>query len=142
MATALAEGNVACVAVVQCDVALERCSGAACAISFTGRKHHFDTYGQEVIYVPFSCGGCPGRRASRLVSQLLRKLKKVDVGPERVVTHLAACVVNDNVHAPPCPHIDYMKRVLERSGLRVVEGSHISSTAERRRSEGRYESRG
>ncbi len=130
------EGSVKCVAVVQCDVALERCCGANCAISFSGRKHHFDTYGHEVIYVSFSCGGCPGRRVSRLVSHLLRKLKKVDIGRDGVAVHLASCVVNDNAHAPPCPHIDYMKRILERRGLRVVEGSHISSMAERRRSEG------
>jgi predicted metal-binding protein len=123
-------------------VAHERCSGATCAISFANREHHFAEYGEEAVYyVPFSCGGCPGRRVSRLAAQLKKHMKKLDIAPDYIAVHLASCVVTDNWHYVPCPHVDDMKRMIERKGLRVVDGSVISSVSEDRRKEGVYTGR-
>jgi len=128
------KSGVKCVAVVQCEVARERCAGAHCALSFHRREHHFAGYGQDVIYVPMSCGGCPGRRVSRLAANLKSRLRKdAGIEPSGIVVHLAACVVTDNGHYPPCPHLAYIKTILAREGLRVVEGSYLSAAAEQRR---------
>jgi len=125
---------IRCVAVVQCHVTHERCTGVSCATSFAKREHQFAGYGSEVeYYVPFTCGGCPGRRVSRLMSQLIRKLKKQGVGKDEIAVHLSTCIVFDSGHYPKCPHIDYMKKILMRKGLKVVEGSYVSNKASERR---------
>jgi predicted metal-binding protein len=134
--------KIKCVAVIQCEVSREHCSGAQCGISFAERKDHFAGYGSEAIYyLPMTCGGCPGRRVSRLAAHLKKALAKREVTPEEIVVHLASCVVNDNHHAPPCPHLEDIKLILSRQGLTVVEGSMISGTAERRRQSGVYKGR-
>jgi len=134
------KSGVKCVAVVQCAVAKERCSGANCALTFHRREHHFSGYGPEVVYVPFSCGGCPGRRVSRLVAHLKRLLgREADIEPDEIAVHLSACVVNESSHYPPCPHLDYIKTILTRKGLTVVEGTYLSATAEKRRQTGYYQ---
>ena len=146
-----AKPEVKCVAVVQCAVAQERCAGVHCALAFHRREHHFAGYGPpagrspsagegpDIIYMPMSCGGCPGRRVSRLAANLKNMLGKgAGIEPAEIVVHLAACVVTDNGHYPPCPHLDYIKTILTRKGLRVVEGTYVSATAEKRRQSGSY----
>ena len=131
---------VRCVAVIQCHITHERCPGVACAVAFARREHHFAEYGDEVeFYMPFTCGGCPGRRVSRLASNIIKRLKQQGVEKDEIVVHFSSCVVKDSGHYPPCPHIEYMERILTRKGLRVVRGSHISKTAEKRRQAGSYE---
>jgi len=132
--------EVKCVAVVQCAVAQERCSGAHCALSFHRREHFFADYGPDVLYLSISCGGCPGRRVSRLASHLKRLLaREAKIEPHQIAVHLSACVVNENAHYPPCPHLDYIKTILARKGLNVVEGSYVSATSEERRRTGYYD---
>jgi predicted metal-binding protein len=134
-----AKPEVKCVAVVQCAVAQERCAGVHCALAFHRREHHFAGYGPDIIYMSMSCGGCPGRRVSRLAANLKNMLGKgAGIEPSEIVVHLAACVVTDNGHYPPCPHLDYIKTILARKGLRVVEGTYVSATAEKRRQSGHY----
>ena len=131
-----------CVAVIQCEVSREHCSGARCAISFAERKDHFAGYGSDVVYyIPMTCGGCPGRRVSRLAAHLKKSLATREVTPEEIVVHLASCLVTDNHHSPPCPHLDDIKLILARQGLTVVEGSMTSSAAARRRQAGVYKGR-
>jgi predicted metal-binding protein len=128
-----------CVAVVQCAVAKERCSGSHCALAFHRREHHFSGYGADVLYVSFSCGGCPGRRVSRLAANLKRRLSKdAGIEPGEIVVHLSACVVNESGHYPACPHLNDIKAILARKGLTVVEGSYVSAAAEERRRTGYY----
>ena len=130
---------VKCVAVVQCHVTHERCTGVSCATAFALREHHFAPYGKDtVFYVPFSCGGCPGRRVSRLAGQLIRKLKQKGVEKDEIAVHLSTCVVFDSGHYPKCPNVDYMKKILGRKGLKVVEGSYLSDKASQRRRTGFY----
>lgn len=134
------ESGVKCVAVVQCAVAKERCSGVHCALAFHRREHHFSGYGSEVLYLPFSCGGCPGRRVSRLAANLKSRLsKEAGIEPAEIVVHLSACVVNESGHYPPCPHLDYIKTILTRKGLKLVEGTYVSATSEERRRTGYYD---
>jgi predicted metal-binding protein len=134
--------DIKCVAVIQCHIAHERCTGSHCAITFARREGLFAGYPADAIYVPFTCGGCPGRRISRLMAQLKDSMrKKLALEPGRIAVHLSSCVVNDSGHYPPCPHVEYMKAILSRKGCNVVEGSYISQNSERRRQEGLYASR-
>lgn len=120
-----AKSRAKCVAVIQCSVSHERCPGMRCAGAFTGREDYFAGYGAgAAYYVPFGCGGCPGRRVGRLLAALKKSMKR-DYGVEadEIVVHLATCVVADNGHYPPCPHIKDIKTIIARKGLHFVEGS-------------------
>ena len=137
------QGRTKCVAVIQCEVAHERCSGAQCAAGFAEREDLFAEYGNEVkYYVPFPCGGCPGRRISRLVVNLQKVMKRRSVEQDEIAVHLSSCMASDNAHNRPCPYLDDIKVVLARKGFSVIEGSLVSKTAERRRREGIYQGRG
>ncbi len=130
------------IGIIQCDFAKERCSGFACINSFHERIDAFENYPADgkIMAVPFNCGGCPGRRIGRSVENLLRRAKKkAGIERDEIVIHLSSCMVTDNAHYPPCPHLDYIGKVLARKGVQVKEGSYKSKTAERRRAEGAYE---
>ena len=134
--------EVRLIGIIQCDFAKERCSGFACVNSFHERIDAFEGYPEEgrIMVVPFHCGGCPGRRIGRSVENLVRRAeKKAGISRDQVVIHLASCMVTDSAHYPPCPHLDYIGKILERKGVKVRKGSYRSKTAERRRQEGRYE---
>lgn len=133
--------QVKIIGVIQCDFAKERCSGFGCVNSFTQRVDGFAGYAAEpgVMLVPFNCGGCPGRRISRVAANLIKRAKaKAAVEKSEIVIHLASCIVTDNGHYPPCPHIDYIEKILKRKGLKVKKGSYRSKTASKRRTEGLY----
>ncbi len=63
----------------------------------------------------FTCGGCSGRRVSRLVDKL------VDHGLD--VVHLSSCMLLEGEY-PKCPHQKQIKSNIEAKGIRVVEGTH------------------
>lgn len=133
--------QVRIIGVIQCDFARERCSGFGCMNSFVQRIDGFARYAKEdgVMLVPFNCGGCPGRRISRVASNLIKRAKaKAGVDKDELVIHLASCIVTDNGHYPPCPHVEYIEKILKRKGLKVVKGSYRSKTASKRRAEGQY----
>lgn len=133
--------SVKLIGIIQCDFAKERCSGFGCVNSFAGRIDAFTKYPKEdaIMVVPFNCGGCPGRRISRVVSNLVKRAKKkADIEKDEIVIHLASCIVTDNGHYPPCPHVEYIEEILKRKGMRVKKGSYKSKTATRRREEGLY----
>ncbi len=136
------EKPVKLIAIIQCDFAKERCSGFACINSFTNRVDGFTAYeGKDgIMAVPFNCGGCPGRRISRTTANLIRRAKKkAGIEKDEIVVHLASCMVTDNGHYPPCPHLDYIEKILKRKGLKVRKGSYRSKTAQKRRDDGLYE---
>ena len=90
----------------------------------------------EPYYVPFGCGGCPGRRVGRLLGVLKKNMKKLHgVEADRIVVHLATCVIGDNGHYTPCPFAKDIRTIIARRGLHLVEGSVYSrnpgSTAKR-----------
>jgi len=132
-----------CVAVIQCEVAHERCTGIQCAMGFADREDLFAAYGDEVrYYVPFPCGGCPGRRVGRLAHQIKRIMQKRGIPLEQVAVHLSSCMAFESGHYPPCPHLADIRLMLTRKGFtRVVEGTHLSPQAEERRHAGLYRPR-
>ncbi|MDT8316563.1 MAG: CGGC domain-containing protein [bacterium] len=133
--------DVKLIGIIQCDFAKERCSGFACVNSFHERIDAFENYPDDgkTMAVPFNCGGCPGRRIGRSVENLMsRAKKKAGIEKEEIVIHLSSCMVTDNAHYPPCPHLDYIGKILEKKGVAVRKGSYKSKTAEKRREEGRY----
>jgi predicted metal-binding protein len=104
------------IAVVRCDIVSETCPGVACFKAFNKRKVHFEEYGKDTEIIGFfTCGGCPGRRVFRLVDSLL----KHDVD----VIHLSSCMLMEGGY-PKCPHIDVIKQMIIKKGVKVVEGTH------------------
>jgi predicted metal-binding protein len=76
----------------------------------------------------------------RKLSHLVRKIQvKEGVDKSRIVVQLSSCITQDNYHAPPCPHLGYLRTLISRLGLDVVEGTWISDKAESRRKAGVYQ---
>ncbi len=129
------------VAVVQCDLARQRCSGYGCEKAFFDRTGGFAAYPKEKPYrtLYMTCGGCCGQGMQRLLTDLTRRLKKEESMPkERVVVQLASCITRDNFHSPPCPHLELLKNLITRAGLDVCDDTFIDEISEKRRREGRY----
>ena len=104
------------IAVVRCDIVSEVCPGVACFNSFNKRKIHFEKYGKDAQIIGFfTCGGCPGRRIFRLVDSLL----KHDID----VIHLSSCMLMEKSYSK-CPHLEEIKEMITRKGVKVVEGTH------------------
>ena len=105
------------IAIVRCDRISEACPGSACLLSLQARKVNFKTYGENAQLVAmFTCGGCPGRRISRLLNNLMKTIT-VDA------VHLSSCMVKD-AYQPPCPHRKEIVAMIQKKGLAVVEGTH------------------
>jgi len=105
------------VAVVRCERVSEACPGSACLLALQGRKVRFKDYGDDMKLVAvFTCGGCPGRRISRLLNNLIKTVK-VDV------VHLSSCMVKED-YQPPCPHKEAIIKMIQSKGLKIVEGTH------------------
>jgi len=104
-------------AVVRCERVSEACPGSACLLALQGRKVKFKDYGDNMKLVAvFTCGGCPGRRISRLLNNLMKTVN-VDV------VHLSSCMVKED-YQPPCPHKAAIIKMIQSKGLNVVEGTH------------------
>ncbi len=104
------------IAVVRCDIVSEVCPGVACFKAFNKRKVHFEEYGKDAEIIGFfTCGGCPGRRVFRLVDSLL----KHDVD----VIHLSSCMLMEKSYSK-CPHLEDIKQMILKKGVKVVEGTH------------------
>jgi predicted metal-binding protein len=134
------------VVVVQCDIVMERCSGYFCEKAFNERSGGFGDYSgtqQRLRSLYLTCGGCCGLAVQRKLSELIRSIQnKEGIAKDRIMVHLASCISRDNFHGPPCPHIDYLKTLIQdKLGLALREDSHISELAERRRQKGRYRDR-
>ncbi|EKQ55912.1 MULTISPECIES: CGGC domain-containing protein [unclassified Clostridium] len=128
------------VVIIQCDIAHNRCSGFACTNAFYNRDAVFSNYDDSTRYISFTCGGCCGKSIAAKLEHLSKKLKtKNNINKDEVVIHLSSCISNDNYHYDRCPHIDYIKSIISKKGYtNLVEGSYISSGAERKRNEGTY----
>lgn len=130
------------VVIIQCEIAHNRCSGFACTNAFYGKTGKFETYGDDVKYISFTCGGCCGKGVAAKIEHFANKLKtKTDIQKEEVVVHLASCMVTDNHHYDRCPHVEYIKEILHKKGFEnIVEGSYISGVATKLREKGVYKS--
>lgn len=104
------------IAVVRCDIVSEVCPGVACFNAFNKRKVQFSGYGKDSEIIGFfTCGGCPGRRVFRLVDSLIKH--NVDV------IHLSSCMLMEKSYSR-CPHLEDIKEMITRKGVKVVEGTH------------------
>lgn len=104
------------IAIIRCDIVSETCPGVACFKAFNKRKVHFSQYGKDAEIVGFfTCGGCPGRRVFRLMDSLMKH--GVDV------FHLSSCMLMEMGY-PKCPHIDEIKHMILKKGVKIVEGTH------------------
>lgn len=131
-------------AVVQCHLVMQRCSGYYCELALHERTGGFAKFPADkprrVVYL--TCGGCCGRALGRKLSHLAQQLgKREGVGRERIGVWLASCITRDNYHGPICPHLDYMKTLIARLGLDVFEDTTISKRSRERREAGVYEDR-
>ena len=129
------------IAVVQCDIARQRCSGCNCERAFNSRTGGFADYPKDKHYriIYLTCGGCCGRATGRKLSNLLKRLRKDEnISRDKVVVQLSSCITKDNFHAPPCPHLDYIRTIISRLGLDLREDTHINKLSEERRKTGTY----
>ena len=129
------------VVIVQCHIVKERCPGYNCEKAFHERTGGFADYPRDKTYrtINLTCGGCCGRAMHRKLSNLTRKIKKKEgITKDRMVVQLSSCITKDNFHAPPCPHLDYLKTLITRLGLDVCEDTHIDEKSEKRRKAGMY----
>lgn len=129
------------VAIVQCHIVKERCSGYSCERAFTERTGGFAAYPKDKAYrvLNMTCGGCCGKAVHRKLSNLVRRLKKGEgMGKERIVVQLSSCITKDNYHSTPCPHLDYLRGLIAKLGLDVLEDTCINETSEKRREDGAY----
>lgn len=129
------------VVIVQCHIVKQRCSGYYCEKAFTERTGGFAEYPANKTYrkLNITCGGCCGRAVHRKLTNLVRRIDKEEhVGKDRIVVQLSSCITKDNYHATPCPHLDYLKRLIAKIGLDVLQDTQISQKARQRREAGLY----
>ncbi len=127
--------------IVQCDIVKQRCSGYDCERTYHTRTGGFAGYPKDKNYrVMFmTCGGCCGRALQRKLAHLARKAKKVeDIERNKFVVQLSSCITLDNHHGPPCPHLDYLKVLMNRANFDFQEDTSIASVSEKKRQEGVY----
>ncbi|MBU0992301.1 MAG: hypothetical protein KJ737_07385 [Proteobacteria bacterium] len=62
-------------------------------------------------------------------------------GERQTVYDLSTFIVKDSIHGPKCPHLDYLKDLIEKkAGFDLVEWTRISDLSEKRRESGIYTS--
>jgi predicted metal-binding protein len=131
------------VVIVQCHIVKQRCPGYLCEKAFTERTGGFSDYPKERQYrkINLTCGGCCGRALHRKLTSLKRNIKKEeDIDKDRLVVQLSTCMTKDNYHAPPCPHLDYIRELIAKIGIDVVADTAIYKISEQKRKEGIYKS--
>jgi predicted metal-binding protein len=129
------------VVIVQCHIVKERCSGYNCERAFHERIGGFAAYPKDKAYrmLSLTCGGCCGRAVHRKLSNLIRQIKKKEgITKDRIIVQLSSFITKDNFHAPPCPHLDYLKALTAKLGLQVREDTFVDEKSEARRKSGLY----
>ena len=132
------------IVILQCHIVKERCPGYHCEKALHERTGGFAEYPKDrpYRYLSLTCGGCCGRATHRKLASLVKRIgKKEGIGKDRIVVQLSSCIANDNYHGPPCPHLAYLKTLIERLGLDVREGTVLSEESEQRRQSGTYQRR-
>ena len=130
-------------AIVQCDIVMQRCSGYFCEKALHERTGGFAVYPaeQSLRHVMLTCGGCCGLALQRKLVNLCRKVEQAEgIARSQIAVQLASCITKDNYHGPPCPHLAYLRTLIERIGLEVVDDTAISHRSETLREAGVYES--
>lgn len=129
------------IAIVQCHLVKQRCSGYFCEKAFHERTGGFSEYPATTPYrtLSLTCGGCCGRALHRKLSNLVHKIAQTEhIRKDQIVVQLSSCITKDNYHGPPCPHLDYLEVLISKLGIDVVRDTSISDSAEARRNTGEY----
>jgi predicted metal-binding protein len=129
------------IVILQCHIVKERCPGYQCERALQERTGGFADYPKDKAYryLSLTCGGCCGRATHRKLAKLVQSIgKKEEIGKEQIVVQLSSCITNDNYHAPPCPHVAYLKTLIAKLGLDVRESTVVSEKSEQRRRDGTY----
>ena len=130
------------IVVVQCDIVMERCSGYLCEKAYNERDGGFSIYPREKNYrtLYLTCGGCCGRAVHRKIYDLIATIKEYEgVTKDKIVVHFSSCVTRESYHGPKCPHLDYLKDMIEKKlSLDLIDTSTISETSEQLRNNGVY----
>lgn len=126
--------------IIQCDIAHNRCSGFACTQSFYDKVESFSEYAPETQYLSFTCGGCCGKSVAAKLEHFSNKLlKKTPFKKDQVRVHLSSCMTSDNHHYDRCPHVDYIKGIIQKHGYEhIIEGTYISKNSQNKREKGIY----
>jgi predicted metal-binding protein len=130
------------IAIVQCHLVHQRCPGYFCDRAFVNRTGGFEGLGlaPNVRKLSLTCGGCCGRALHRKLALLRKNAAEHDgIGPEGIMVKLSSCITKDNYHGPACPHLGYLEKIIEKAGLAWSPDTHLSKTAQKRRSAGIYE---
>ena len=129
------------VVIVQCHIVKQRCPGYLCEKAFNERMGGFAKYPKDKHsrVINMTCGGCCGRALHRKLTLLKRTLKKKEnIEKDKIIVQLSSCITKDNYHAPTCPHLDYLKCLIEKIGIDYLEDTEISVKSQQRREEGIY----
>ena len=129
------------IAVVQCHLVKQRCSGYLCERAFHQRLGGFERYpaAAPLRSMHLTCGGCCGRPVQRKLANLLRQINKREgIERDQVVVQLSSCITKDNHHGPPCPHLDYLETLIGKLGVDVVRGTVVSKKSAQLRAAGCY----
>ena len=129
-------------AIIQCDLALQRCPGFFCDRAFVNKSGGFQGLNivESARKLNISCGGCCGRAIHRKLQLLAAKAKKYDqIEKDEIHVKLASCISKDNYHGPPCPNLEYIKKLIEKTGLKYSMDTAVSEKAETRRNSGVYQ---
>jgi predicted metal-binding protein len=131
------------IAIVQCHLVHQRCPGYFCDRAFVNRTGGFSglDLSEDVRKISFTCGGCCGRALHRKLALLKKKAKQHDdISADEILVILSSCITKDNYHGPACPHLDYLKVLIQKVGLSFSCDTHLSKKAEEKRSLGIYKS--
>ncbi|MDP8262444.1 MAG: CGGC domain-containing protein [Candidatus Ancaeobacter aquaticus] len=127
--------------VLECDIVMERCSGYLCEKSFNERTGGFSKYSKnkDIRAIFLTCGGCCGLATHRKVAHLVKQIGKQEkISKDKIVVQMASCITEDNYHGPKCPHLPYIKELIEKLGIDCQEDTYICSISEKKRQLGKY----
>lgn len=113
------------VVIIQCDTVQQRCCGYNCTHAFYSREGKFAGYPEDTHYMSFTCGGCSGGALTVKLENLAKRLRRFKEEGQEICVHLSTCMVSDNSHKPPCPHLDYIQKILRKRSLPILFMVHI-----------------
>jgi len=105
------------IAIIRCNIVSETCSGFACVNAFNNKTAYFQEYDStDSLIAVFTCGGCSGRRVSRLCESVKKN--------GATAVHLSSCMCRGKDDEYSCPHIDLIKKRIVAAGLEIIERTH------------------
>lgn len=116
------------VGIVTCIRANDVCTGSACLDAFYDKTASFSRYGRDVRLGAFmTCNDCRDRQPLEPEEDpgIQEKLECL-VNKKIEIMHVGVCswFENENQEWSLCPRMSKICRMMEESGIRVVQGTH------------------